>query len=78
MQESSAKAIADLDLGENLEFLGAQFVISDRQNEITTYENLYTKLVADEPEPIKNLSYILQLPLHLLKIVLIYHFHSQV
>ena len=54
LQESSSKAIADLDLGETLDFLGASFVISDRQNEITTYENLYTELVANEPEPIRR------------------------
>lgn len=50
LQESSSKAIADLDLSETLEFLGAKFEISDRQDEITTYENLYTELVANEPE----------------------------
>jgi len=54
LQETSSKSIADLDLGETLEFLGASFVISDRQDEITTYENLYTELVANEPEPIKK------------------------
>jgi len=54
LQESSSKAIADLDLGEKLEFFGAQFQICDRHNEITSYENLYTKLVATEPEPIRK------------------------
>ncbi len=50
LQESSSKAIADLDLGEALEFLGAKFLVCDRQDEVTSYENLYTELVANEPE----------------------------
>ena len=54
LQESSSKAIAKLDLGETLEFLGARFVISDRHDEITSYEELYTELVANEPEPIRK------------------------
>jgi CRISPR-associated endoribonuclease Cas6 len=54
LQESSSKAIADLSLGEALEFLGVKFEISDRQDEITTYENLYTELVANEPEAIRK------------------------
>lgn len=54
LQESSSKAITDLDLGETLDFLGASFVISDRQDVVTTYENLYTELVANEPEPIRK------------------------
>lgn len=50
LQESSSIAIANLDLGVALEFLGAKFAICDRKDEITTYENLYTELVASEPE----------------------------
>jgi len=54
LQEPSAQAIADLDLGETLDFLGANFQVCDRHDEITSYENLYTQLVASEPEPIRK------------------------
>lgn len=54
LKESSAKAIADLDLGDSLKFLGAEFEVVDRQDEITSYESLYTKLVANEPEPLRK------------------------
>lgn len=60
LTESSSKAIATLDLSNSLEFLGAKFNVSDRQNEITSYEQLYTDLVAEEPEPIRqfNLNFV--------------------
>lgn len=51
LQESAAKAIATLDLSESLKFLGATFQVSDRIDEVTSYETLYTTLVANEPEP---------------------------
>jgi len=51
LSEAHAKAIASLDLSAGLEFLGAKFEVCDRQNEITSYEELYTTLVANEPEP---------------------------
>lgn len=51
LQESSAKAIANLDLGDRLEFLGATFEVGDRVDETTSYEALYQTLVANEPEP---------------------------
>jgi CRISPR-associated endoribonuclease Cas6 len=51
LQESSAKAIANLDLGDRLEFLGATFEVGDRVDETTSYEELYQTLVANEPEP---------------------------
>lgn len=51
LQESSSKAIADLDLGEQLQFLGTTFNIINREDEITTYEALYHEHVANEPEP---------------------------
>lgn len=56
----SAKAIASLDLSSGLEFLGAKFEVCDRQDKITSYEELYTTLVANEPEPIRrfNLQFI--------------------
>jgi CRISPR-associated endoribonuclease Cas6 len=60
LQESSAKAIAHLDLSDSLEFLGAKFTVSDRQDETTSYENLYHTFVANEPEPERrfNLQFI--------------------
>lgn len=54
LSEVHAKAIASLDLSSELEFLGAKFALCDRQDEITSYEELYTTLVANEPEPINR------------------------
>jgi len=53
LSEKSAKAIASLDLGESLEFLGAKFNITDRENNLTSYEQLYTLTVAEEPQAIR-------------------------
>ena len=52
LKETASKAIASLDISTGLEFLGAKFSVSDRQDEITSYEELYATLVANEPEPI--------------------------
>ncbi|MBE9095868.1 CRISPR system precrRNA processing endoribonuclease RAMP protein Cas6 [Tychonema sp. LEGE 07203] len=54
LQENAAKAIASLNLSPSLEFLGAKFDIINREDEITSYEQLYTELVANEPEPIRR------------------------
>jgi CRISPR-associated endoribonuclease Cas6 len=51
LQERSSKAIADLDLGDQLQFLGATFTIVNRDDEITSYEALYQEQVANEPDP---------------------------
>lgn len=53
LHESAAKAIARLDLSSSLEFLGAKFDVVNREDNITSYENLYHTLVAAEPEPIR-------------------------
>lgn len=54
LQETAAKAIANLDLSGHLEFLGAAFEVGDRTDETTSYEDLYQTLVANEPEPIRQ------------------------
>jgi CRISPR-associated endoribonuclease Cas6 len=54
LQENVAKAIASLNLSPSLEFLGAKFDIINREDEITSYEQLYTELVANEPEPVRR------------------------
>jgi CRISPR-associated endoribonuclease Cas6 len=54
LQESSAKAIASLNLSSSLEFLGAKFNVINREDETTSYEQLYTTLVANEPEPVRR------------------------
>lgn len=54
LQESSAKAIANLDLGDQLSFLGASFNVINREDETTSYEALYHTYVADEPEPTRQ------------------------
>ncbi|GAB4441403.1 MAG: CRISPR system precrRNA processing endoribonuclease RAMP protein Cas6 [Cyanobacteria bacterium J069] len=52
LQDASSKAIADLDLGDQLQLLGATFTIVNREDETTSYEALYHEQVADEPEPV--------------------------
>ncbi|MBW4565959.1 MAG: CRISPR system precrRNA processing endoribonuclease RAMP protein Cas6 [Mojavia pulchra JT2-VF2] len=54
LQEKSAKAISTLELSPSLEFLGAKFNIINREEEITSYEEIYTTLVANEPEPLRR------------------------
>jgi CRISPR-associated endoribonuclease Cas6 len=54
LNEISAKAIDYLQLGDSLEFLGAKFNIINREDEITSYEQLYTTFVGNEPEPVRN------------------------
>lgn len=51
LQEKVAKAISTLELSPSLEFFGAKFNIINREDEITGYEELYTTLVGNEPEP---------------------------
>jgi len=54
LQDSAAKVIASLDLSSSLEFLGAKFNVVNREDETTSYEQLYTSLVANEPEPVRR------------------------
>jgi CRISPR-associated endoribonuclease Cas6 len=54
LQEQASKSIANLDLGDRLEFLGATFEVGEREDETTSYETLYQTLVANEPEPIQQ------------------------
>ncbi|KPQ40450.1 MAG: CRISPR-associated endoribonuclease Cas6 [Phormidium sp. OSCR] len=51
LTEPTSKAIFNLDLGDKLEFLGSQFQVGDRHQNITSYDQLYTELIANEPEP---------------------------
>lgn len=54
LQEKAAKTISTIDLSHSLDFLGAKFNIINREDEITSYEELYTNLVANEPEPVRR------------------------
>ena len=54
LQEPSSKAIASLDLGDQLQFLGARFNIVNREDEVTSYETLYHEYVASEPDPVRQ------------------------
>ncbi|NJM17878.1 MAG: CRISPR system precrRNA processing endoribonuclease RAMP protein Cas6 [Richelia sp. RM2_1_2] len=54
LKEDVSKAIMELNLNDSLEFLGAKFNIINREDKITSYEELYTQLVANEPEPIRK------------------------
>jgi CRISPR-associated endoribonuclease Cas6 len=59
LQENASKAIASLtfdsaDTTQTLKLLGACFEVVNREDEITSYDNLYHTLVAAEPEPSKR------------------------
>lgn len=54
LQELASKAISTLDLSSSLELLGTTFNVVNREDEITSYEDLYQTLVASEPEPIRQ------------------------
>ncbi|RAM52121.1 MAG: CRISPR-associated protein Cas6 [Hapalosiphonaceae cyanobacterium JJU2] len=54
LKETAAKAIDSLNLEDSLEFLGAKFNVINREDTIASYEELYTNLVANEPEPIRR------------------------
>ncbi|MFN6455774.1 MAG: CRISPR system precrRNA processing endoribonuclease RAMP protein Cas6 [Nostoc sp. EfeVER01] len=51
LQDVAAKAIANFNFAESLELFGAKFNVINREDEITSYEELYTTLVGNEPEP---------------------------
>ncbi len=54
LQQTTSKKISNLNFTESLEFLGAKFNVINREDKITSYEELYTTLVANEPEPIRR------------------------
>ncbi len=54
LQETAAKAISSINLEDSLEFLGAKFNVINREDTITSYEELYTNLVANEPQAIRR------------------------
>jgi CRISPR-associated endoribonuclease Cas6 len=54
LEEKTSEAILDLNLPDTLEFLGAKFNVINRSYTVTSYEELYTTLVADEPEPVRQ------------------------
>lgn len=56
LDDRSVKAIASLEIPETLEFLGAKFLVSDREDERSNYEELYTTWVANEPEAKRRLN----------------------
>jgi CRISPR-associated endoribonuclease Cas6 len=62
LHESSSKAIASLDLGEQLQCLGASFRVIDRQDDTSSYEALYHQQVADEPEPKRQFDLTFETP----------------
>lgn len=55
LHQEASSAIAALNLSPTLELLGARFEVGDRADETSSYEELYTALVANEPEPIRQL-----------------------
>lgn len=50
LQETSSQAIASLKLSPALQFLGVTFNVVDRQDEVTSYEDLYHSYVVSEQE----------------------------
>ncbi len=60
LSEVAAKSISSVNIAHHIEFLGAKFNVINREDETTSYEELYTTLVANEPEPIRkfNLQFI--------------------
>lgn len=54
LQEQVSKTIAAFQFDEVLEFLGAHFKVGERQDSTSSYEQLYTTYVAQEPEPIRQ------------------------
>ncbi|WP_026735586.1 CRISPR system precrRNA processing endoribonuclease RAMP protein Cas6 [Fischerella sp. PCC 9605] len=54
LQEFVTKKISRLNLTQSLEFLGAKFNVINREDEISSYEELYTTLVANEPETVRR------------------------
>ncbi|MEA5420433.1 CRISPR system precrRNA processing endoribonuclease RAMP protein Cas6 [Spirulina sp. CCNP1310] len=52
----SSQRILNLDLGEKLAFLGATFAVADPVQVVTSYEQLYTEQVAQEPEALREFS----------------------
>lgn len=50
LSTSTAKLVANLDLGEEIECVGGRFVVCERSQHTTTYETLYQQHVASEPE----------------------------
>lgn len=46
----ASKSILGYEFPEILEFLGAKFKLIEQENIITSYEELYTQLITDEPE----------------------------
>ncbi|PSB11568.1 CRISPR-associated protein Cas6 [filamentous cyanobacterium CCP1] len=60
LRETASKSIAEFNFDRThsshstLQFLGAEFQIIDRNDEITSYEQLYHTLVANEPAPVKR------------------------
>lgn len=55
LELSASKAIKELNFNnDKLDFLGISFQVGNREDDITTYEQLYSELVAEDPESIKD------------------------
>ncbi len=54
LEINASKAIKKLELNEKIEFLGITFEVINREDKITTYEEMYSLLVAEEPEAIRD------------------------
>ncbi|WP_017295917.1 CRISPR system precrRNA processing endoribonuclease RAMP protein Cas6 [Geminocystis herdmanii] len=54
LETNASHAIKNLQLNSSLDFLGVNFEIINRENQITSYEELYSNLVANDPQGIKE------------------------
>jgi len=56
LEQEAVQAITELDFAGGLELLGAKFMVEERLNELTSYEELYAIAIAEKPEPLKRIS----------------------
>lgn len=54
LEINASMAIKSLELNNKLEFLGVSFQVTNREDKITTYEEIYSSLVAQQPEAIRD------------------------
>lgn len=54
LEFNASNAIQNLKFNSSLDFLGIQLDVINRENKITSYEEIYSKLVANDPHSIRE------------------------
>lgn len=54
LEFNASNAIQNLEFNSSLDFLGIQLDVINRENKITSYEEIYSKLVANDPHSIRE------------------------